>query len=156
MPAQQIGEFAGQYRFLSNFWICDTQYGGVIYPSAEHAYQAAKTLDFKQREAIRVAMSPGVAKRMGKHVTIRGDWNHIRVNTMRGIVRDKFTRNVNLGAQLLLTGDTVLVEGNKWHDNFWGICGCSQCQEQFWIDHNSKVDGNWLGRILMEIRTELR
>jgi ribA/ribD-fused uncharacterized protein len=148
MASETIAEFKDHYRFLSNFWMCPVHYAGVIYPSSEHAYQAAKTLDPVQRQQIQVAATPGDAKKLGRVITIRGDWDHARVNTMRGIIRDKFTRNADLGARLLLTGDSFLVEGNRWHDNFWGACLCGR---------ESCTEGkNWLGLILMEIRTELQ
>lgn len=60
---------------------------------------------------------------------------------MEDIVRDKFTRNEDLKAMLLATGDEGLIEGNWWGDTFWGEC---------------KGQGeNHLGRILMKIRREL-
>lgn len=50
----QISEFQNKYRFLSNFWPISVQFDGILFPSVEHAYQTAKTLDIKEREVTRL------------------------------------------------------------------------------------------------------
>jgi len=93
-----IDDFRGPYRWLSNFEPSPVEFDGVIYPTVEHAYQAAKNESPLYR----------------KHILER----------------------------LLATGDQELIEGNTWGDRFWGVC-----------------DGegqNQLGRLLMELRNELR
>lgn len=62
---------------------------------------------------------------------------------MEEIVRAKFTQNQELKAQLLSTGDAILIEGNTWNDRYWGV------------DVRSGVGKNHLGKILMKIRLEL-
>jgi predicted NAD-dependent protein-ADP-ribosyltransferase YbiA (DUF1768 family) len=57
----KIDKFAGDYRWLSNFWYVDVEYEGVTYPTTEHAFQAAKTLNLGQRRHVRKAASPGEA-----------------------------------------------------------------------------------------------
>lgn len=120
---------------------------GATYPSVEHAFQAAKSRDPDYRERVRRATSPGAAKHFGKRVSreggLRPDWDEIRVEVMRGLVRQKFTRYPVLRARLLATGERELVEVNYWHDRFWG-------------ENPVGTGENWLGRILMEIRKELR
>ena len=137
-----IARFTGKYRFLSNFYGAVTMYGGVLYPTSEHAFQAAKTEDQAQRRHIRKARSPGEAKRLGQKVSLREDWDGMRVAIMREILIDKFKRHPDLAQKLLDTGDAPLVEGNTWGDRFWGC-----------------VDGhgeNHLGLTLMSIRSEFR
>lgn len=137
-----ICNFRGGYRFLSNFYPCDV--GG--WPSVEHAFQAAKTDATMWRLRIRQAPTPGAAKRLGAQVPLRADWEDIKVNQMRALLRLKF-RFAPLRTKLLQTGEAELVEGNRWHDNFWGACSCDKC--------TPVPKQNWLGILLMEIREGL-
>jgi N-glycosidase YbiA len=135
-----ITSFSGSYRFLSNFWPCEVSMYGRVYPSTEHAFQAAKTLDPADREVIRLARTPGLAKKMGRNVTLRPDWDEFRLQAMRMLLERKFAIP-ELRAKLLATAPHQLVEGNTWNDTFWGVC-----------------DGrgaNQLGRMLMAIRADL-
>lgn len=142
---ERIVAFEGYYRFLSNFWPCEVHFEGQRYPSAEHAYQAAKTLKAHQRELIRACPTPGAAKRAGKLVNLRPDWIEVKDSVMLEIVRDKFTRSPELRKALLDTNSMQLEEGNWWGDRYWGICP------------TGTLDGlNKLGKILMQVREELR
>jgi len=138
----KINNFQGPYRFLSNFWPCVVTLDEMIYPSVEHAYQAAKTINVNQRETIRNAKTPGEAKRLGRVVTLREGWNQLRIPVMRSLLRQKF-RNSVLCSKLLATGSVVLIEGNTWGDRFWGVDGQNEGE-------------NHLGKLLMEIRDEIR
>ena len=64
-----IDSFTGQYRFLSNFSPAQIRMRGMLYPTVEHAYQAAKTTDERERRVVRTAPTPAGAKRAGKRVT---------------------------------------------------------------------------------------
>jgi len=122
---------------------------GVEYPTAEHAYVAAKTLDLEVRAWVRQIDTPGNAKYRGKSIALRPDWQDVRDDVMLPILRSKFTRNQQARDQLIATGDGELVEGNAWHDNYWGRCRCKACA--------GVVEAhNVLGRLLMEVREELR
>lgn len=136
-----ISSFTGEYRWLSNFWSASVVYDGAIYPTVEHAYQAAKTFDQLQRESIRRATSPGIAKRAGRRVDIRDDWEAAKLGIMQELVRQKFMVP-DLRTKLLNTGDAPLIEGNYWGDTFWGVC--------------RGKGHNHLGRILMSVRAALR
>lgn len=139
-----IDRFDGEHRFLSNFFVIQVTYDGIDYPSTEHAFQAAKTLDLQEREKVRKTPTCGKAKRMGRTVTRRVDWDEIKIGIMRDLIRQKFSRAQypDMADQLLATGDAPLVEGNTWGDCFWGVCG--------------GMGKNHLGKILMEIREELK
>lgn len=143
--ADRIDKFRGEYAFLSNFFPCYVQYEGLDYPSVEHAFQAAKSLDLEVRRGMQVCPSPADAKYCGRRLKLRPDWEQIKIQVMRDLVKDKFTRNlstVDIKKLLLETGDAYLEEGNHHRDTFWGT-----------------VDGkgqNWLGKILMEVREELK
>jgi len=136
-----IKGFFDNYRFLSNFEPCDVLFDGIIYPSSENAYQAAKSLDIEVRKKF-VDISSTDSKKLGKIVEIRPDWNNIKLDIMYSIVFDKFTRNSKLGDQLIETSDKYLEETNYWKDTFWGVC--------------NGVGKNWLGRILMDVREQIR
>jgi len=132
-----IARFTGSYRFLSNFWPARVELYGIEYPSVEHAYVAAKTLDASQREHIRQLEKPGDVKRYGRKLVLRPDWNDVRLYIMEDLVRQKF-EDPELRKLLLATGDQKLIEGNTWGDRFWGVC--------------DGVGENHLGRILMRVR----
>jgi ribA/ribD-fused uncharacterized protein len=136
-----INDFRGEFSFLSNLYESTIYVDGERYASVEHAYQAHKTLDPWSRKLVREARTSRDAKRLGKSVTLRGDWEAIKVDLMRSFVRKKF-ENPFLRPLLLATGDADLVEGNTWGDTFWGVC---------------RGEGqNWLGRLLMEVRDEIK
>lgn len=143
-----IDSFDGKYAFLSNFYsspIYDTD--GIEYPTVEHYFQAMKTLDFTMRLRIANAPTPGQAKRLGRHVNLRRDWNEVKTDVMRDALRLKFSQP-SLRKKLLDTEDAWLEEGNIWHDNIWGDCHCHICEDI--------VGENRLGKLLMEIREEIR
>lgn len=142
-----ITEFDGKYAFLSNFYHSPFIFDGIEYPTNEHFFQAMKTLDQEERKQIAAAPTPGKAKRMGRHVQLRKDWEQVKKNVMRLGVGLKFKAHPNLAEKLIGTGDKYLIEGNSWHDNIWGSCFCDKC---------AAVPGrNLLGQILMEERERL-
>ncbi len=136
-----IDSFQGKYRFLSNFYACPIPYEGLVYPTSEHAYQAAKTTDLFERKCIQAAATPGQAKKLGRSITLRPDWDIIKLDVMREILNIKFG-TLPFKASLLSTDNEELVEGNTWNDTYWGKC--------------NGVGDNHLGRLLMEIRDEAR
>lgn len=138
-----IDDFRGPYRFLSNFQSCVVYYEGLRYPTTEHAYQAAKTLDMTLRAQFASLATPREAKRLGRTVKLREGWDSMKLGVMRELLRQKFSDlNPALRDALKATGEELLVEGNTWGDRYWGICG--------------GVGDNHLGRILMEIRSEMK
>lgn len=136
-----IREFQDEFRFLSNFWRVDIKFGGITYPSTEHAYQAAKFNSEKLKRKIVNMPSPGEAKRAVKFFSIRDDWNQVKLNVMLSVNRIKYLSDFTLARKLIATGEVDLIEGNRWNDTFWGVC--------------NGVGENHLGKILMQIRTEL-
>lgn len=132
----KIGSFTGEYRFLSNFYTC-------IGSSVEHLYQALKCADPEEARAVMSSPTPGKAKRLGRRVTMRSDWEQVKVSIMTELVRMKF-QDQDLRSRLLATGDAELVEGNDWGDSFWGF------------DWKLQSGRNELGKILMRVREEYR
>lgn len=144
-----IDSFSGKYEFLSNFYLHPIMWDGLIWPSAEHLYQALKTEVPVQRELIHRASTPGEARSLGQKVSLRKGWNEgLRLRSMRACLELKFQMGTWLDAQLVATGDTYLLEGNWWHDNFFGDCHCSKC---------AGITGqNHLGKLLMQVRGVLQ
>jgi hypothetical protein len=145
-----ITAFRGKYAFLSNFYSSPVYLDGELYPTVEHAYQAAKSLSAEDRQRIQLAATPAEAKRLGRKLNLREDWNDVRLKIMYNLLRQKFDLINNSELALLLesTAPVRLVEGNSWHDNYWGVCYCSQARCA------SVPKYNHLGRILMRIREE--
>lgn len=140
-----IDQFTGEYAFLSNFYYSDVVLNSVRYPTLEHAFQAAKTLDAIERGTIAVMERPGSAKAYGRKVKMREGWEEMKVGIMYGLLCQKFAKGSRLAGMLITTGDALLVEGNSWHDNFWGV------------DFRTPEKGqNWLGKLLMQRREEIR
>ena len=142
-----IDSFSGEYDFLSNFYNCPVEYEGITYLSSEAAFQAAKTLNIKDREEFS-KLPPNKAKAKGRQIELREDWEDMKYHIMYEIVKNKFLQNPELLKKLMATGEAELIEGNWWHDNTWGVCKCERCAEQF--------KANWLGRILMLFRYEVQ
>jgi ribA/ribD-fused uncharacterized protein len=143
-----INVFSGAYAFLSNFFVSPLQYEGKEWQTVEHLFQAYKSVYDAEREMIRMAATPGKAKRMGrKNVTLRPDWEEVKVDLMLELLRLKFNQHPDLGDKLRSTGKALLEEGNRWHDNFWGNCFCPECED---------IEGrNLLGKLLMRVRDEI-
>ena len=137
MQTNDILEFQGAYRFLSNFWPCDICYDGLFYPSSEAAFQAAKCANDEDKIQF-TKLKAYEAKRLGNLVPKRADWDDVRISVMEEILRIKFQRGSQLRTLLDATGNALLVEGNVWKDTFWGVC--------------RGVGFNHLGILLMKIR----
>jgi ribA/ribD-fused uncharacterized protein len=147
------------FGFLSHFYPSPIALGGEVWPTVEHYYQAQRSDDSAYRQAIRTADSPGKAKHLAAspddrnrgakrswfrlhQMRPRSDWKEVKLGIMRRADEAKFTQHPDVATLLLATGDAELVEDSPY-DPYWGI----------------GADGkgsNWAGRVLMEIRTNLR
>jgi len=136
-----INQFKDEYRFLSNFFMTDVAYGGLIYPSSEHAYMAAKTTDPDLRWMIKNCATAADAKKAGRELPLRAGWDSMKYEVMHEILWDKFNRNPIIRQKLIDTGDQQLVEGNWWGDKIWGVC------------LKTNQGQNHLGKTLMAVRT---
>lgn len=139
--SEKITSFRGEYAFLSNFYPSPVKLLGVTYPTVENAFQAAKCIDNTEKKQF-LTCSPAQAKKLGKKVKLRNDWNTIRIHIMSELVFEKFSNNSNLKQKLIATGDAELIEENTWGDRYWGVC-------------NGKGENN-LGKILMNTRKRLK
>lgn len=145
--ALPITSFRGKYDFLSNFYNTKVAYDGISYKNAEAAFQAQKSLNLNERTKF-TNLSASEAKKLGRKVILRPDWDIIKLDIMKSIVYSKFNSNLVLKAKLISTGKTELIEGNNWGDIYWGKVENKKTGEF--------ISENHLGIILMEVRTELR
>ena len=137
-----ILKFKGPYAFLSNFYPAVVEVSDLIYPSVEHAYQAAKFDDFYLKVRIAGLYTAGDAKKFAREFSdkINPLFFENRLLTMEMYLRQKF--NIDPCKQLLIdTYPREIIEGNTWGDTFWGVC--------------DGVGENNLGKLLMKIREEL-
>ena len=142
-----INSFSGPYEFLSNFYNCPVTAWGITYRNSESAFQAQKTKD----EGIRKEFSnlnPSQGKLKGRNIELREDWEEVKDSVMYHILRYKVYQNKDLFVKLMNTENEELIEGNWWHDNYWGDCYCDKCKD---------IKGqNNLGKMLMDLREEFR
>lgn len=131
-------KFRDNYWFLSNMCEVPITYRGLTYKCVESAFQAQKCPD---RSNEFVNLNGFEAKKLGKQVKLRVNWNWDKLHIMYKLLKIKFS-NPEFKEKLLKTGDIELVEDNTWGDTYWGKC---------------KSEGkNALGELLMTIRHELR
>jgi len=142
-----IDSFRKPFGWLSNFSKTAITLDGITYPTLEHAFQAAKTDKIEDKAKIAATGNPVIVKRMGKKVKMKENWNEVRLGVMRTLVDLKF-QDETLSEKLIATEDATLIEGNHWHDNYWGVCNCKRC--------SNKEHANHLGVILMEKRDQLK
>jgi hypothetical protein len=133
--------FFGEFRFLSNFHSAVLEVDGLTFMNSEAAYMAQKSVDPLVREQF-LFLNGSEAKRLGRKIEIRSDWDSYRKLAMYKVLCAKFCQNEELANALLATGYKYLEETNTWKDTYWGVC--------------NGVGENWLGWTLMRIRYELR
>lgn len=138
-----VKRFRGNYEFLSNFYPAKILFNGIAYYNAEAAYQAQKCADPALREQFAKLYSDE-SKRFGRSIVVREDQDEIKMDVMKQVVRAKFEQNPRLAKMLIGTGDIPLLEGNTWHDVFWGV------------DLKTGEGENHLGTILMQLRKEFK
>ena len=136
-----IDRFNGEYAFLSNYSASPFRINYVLFPTMEHYFQANKADNQNDYLHIAYAPTPGEAKRLGRKIQLRPDWEEIKDNVMLTGLHKKFA-DTELRSLLLATGDEELIEGNYWGDTYWGVC--------------NGVGQNKLGKLLMQVREEIK
>ena len=128
---------------MSNFYPFKLIYNGIEYQNTEAAFQAQKCKYLPERNQFS-KLNPSEAKRLGRRVELRPDWEQVKDGIMYNIVLTKFSSDEYLAYKLLETGEEVLMEGNTWKDTYWGV------------DLDTMEGKNKLGLILMKVRDVLR
>lgn len=139
-----IRKFEKEYAWLSNFTPCTIVLDGLIFSSVEHAYMSAKSEDMEWKlTCADASIKPSKIKRMSRTIALPENWGSKKIEVMRECLNQKF-RQEPFRTLLLETGDLRIQEGNYWGDKFWGV------------DLVSREGENHLGRLIMEIREELK
>lgn len=136
-----INSFSGEFEFLGNFYECPVTVDGLTFKNSEAAYQAMKTLNEEERRSF-AELSPSDAKKLGRKINLRPDWEEIKNEVMYKVCKAKFSQNPDVMELLRKTGHEELIEGNNHGDTYWGMIG--------------GIGENYLGRTLMRIRNEMR
>ena len=132
--------FRNEYWFLSNMYPCSIWYEGAldgkyIFRSVETIFQMMKCDDDNEKKGFEL-LNGFEAKKRGRRVKLRDDWNEIKLDVMRDILEVKFSIP-DLRNKLIRVNDEI-VEDNNWGDRYWGRC--------------NGIGKNMLGKLLMEIR----
>jgi N-glycosidase YbiA len=135
------------YGCFSNFSPHPVDLDGYTWPTSEHFYQAQKYQGTHHQALcakIRQAPTPEAAAAIGRGAIapLRADWDQVKSQVMYQVVKEKFSVHADIRDILLSTGELLIVE-NSPTDSYWG-CGPDQ------NGHNQ------LGKILMQVRQELR
>lgn len=139
--------FAEKYEFLSNYYERPITFMNIKYNSSEAAYQAQKCFNENDKYLF-CGLTADEAKKMGRKVVCRPDWNDIKVSVMEKVVDAKFYQHPDLREKLIATGDEFLCEGNWWGDDFWGMKFSGVYSSSTALLHGE----NHLGKTLMKVR----
>ena len=145
-----IDRFAGEHAWLSNMHPCSCPHEGKVFASSEHLYQWLKTAPGWWQDRIFGAEHGKVAKALAANpkcpkAPFTGTWDDRRLELMEIALRSKFGHNADLRQKLIDTDPSQLIEGNYWHDQFYGVCSCRKCEG---------MGQNQLGQLLMKLRAE--
>lgn len=144
-PPKPILGFKDEYRWLSNFWTAPIIVTGFEYQNTEAAYQAAKTINIAHRGQFK-HMTGAEAKKAGRSVILRADWDFVKLEVMELVLRAKFMAHPDLAKKLVETGSCDIIELNTWGDTTWGQV----------MKKGQLVGDNILGKLLMNIRSDLK
>lgn len=144
MDINIISQFRGENYFLSNFYPCEIEFRGILYPSVEHAYMSAKNDSLWWKSYCSdINVSAADVKTRSRSIELVENWDDNRLNLMEELLQYKFSKEP-CKSKLLNTGEAIIEEGNNWNDVYWGIC------------LKTGLGENHLGKIIMKIRTNLR
>ena len=134
-------KFRNEFAFLSNMYYSPLKVNGLYFSCVESAFQSFKTTDIETRKKFQFISGPE-AKKLGRKVNLRADWNDIRLDVMKSLLLCKFKHYPKLKEELVKLYDKgiEIIEDNAWNDTFWGKC-------------NGKGENN-LGKLLTEIAYE--
>lgn len=142
--ADKIFFYPKEFYVFDNFSSFQVEWQGVLWPTSEHAYQAAHFKDTAPEiyEQIKSARSAHDAFKIAKANADKhpANWEEIKVDIMKDILRHKIDQHPYVLKKLLESGDREIIE-DSWRDSEWG-----------WGENQ---DGqNLLGHIWMELRSE--
>ena len=120
-----IDDFSGEYECFSNFSdhtvTCNILGNTVICKTGEHAFQALKATNKRDRDYVLDAPSPRLAKWRGRRIQLGPDWEQNKGAAMLMVVYTKAMQHEKIVEVLLKTGDALIIEGNYHGDDEWGM-----------------------------------
>jgi ribA/ribD-fused uncharacterized protein len=135
------------YNWFNNYELFDTplEYKGVEFKTVENFFQAMKSEEVNAIENWKyiASLGPDGAKKAGRKLKLRPDWENVRLEIMEFALRHKFAPGTSWHQKLMQTGATEIIEWNNWGDRYWGRD----------TDGNGE---NHLGKLLMKLREEYR
>ncbi len=146
MSNKKPGQFyISRIDYLDNTAPFAIRYRGRLWPTLEHAYQAAKFDDQEIINAIHAATSPYEAKRIAHHPknahNKRYNWGCLKVGVMRELIHLKTEQHALVCEVLLETCPHSLCEASTT-DAFWGSGpdgkGQNKCGE-LWMDERNAL-----------------
>lgn len=128
------------YGFFSNFAPYPILIENEIWKTVEHYFQASKFVDENVRLKIKKLDSPMQAANEGRNRknTLRNDWEDVKERIMYKALLYKFLQHPKLRKELILTGDSTLVEHTQ--------------NDKYWADGGDGTGENRLGILLMKVR----
>lgn len=141
MPILFYGHKSGPHKSFSNWYSCPFKWNRITWANSEQALMSMKSFDKDYQKKIRKATNPADAKRLGRAVKLRQDWDQVKFNLMVEILFAKFSQHPDLAEILLETGTQSIHE---------------DCNDPWWAGGPNYPGGkDMLGRALMLVRKRL-
>lgn len=136
-----INSFKNEHSWLSNFYPVKMYHEGIWYNSNEHFYVAHKF----HKDAVCLVPDPynpdnmitihcrqfaatcEKPKQFGKTAKLPTNWDKGLKDQIMSLGLDIKFEIPAMKEKLLATKGIELIEGNTWHDNYWGNCTCKKC-----------------------------
>jgi hypothetical protein len=131
----------GEYGFMSNMYLAEIEFEGKRFRSSEDAYQYGKFADKELADIAMTLPAPRFVAILAHGLFLYDmvpDWNLIKIDRMKRVLRAKFDQHPDLKLKLIATGYANLFEDSKT-DAFWGV-------------GKNGTGKNVLGKLLMELR----
>lgn len=142
---------------LSNFYNGSMKMDNMTFVTSEHCYQwhaCTEMLRDDIAEKVFHARTPKEAKQLASEVKLGSNvWGTKRDDVMRNVIRAKAASNKEFRDELLNSGDKLLVESSP-SDTYWAS-GLDH-RTTLTTDPSYYPGQNTLGKILTEVRSELR
>jgi N-glycosidase YbiA len=134
--------------YFSGYSAHAIEYKGVVYPTLEHAYHCLRYTDPHIRKEILEARSPEKAWEVSqkyKSMQLR-DFSERKLEVMEKLMRAKLAQHESIQKALRASGDMDIVKHIT----------TGPPADGYWDDGTDGKGENHIGRIWMELRSELR
>ncbi len=141
---QEVVTFVSVDMPFTNYSAHRIRIWGQTFSTVEHAFQYKKfeAIDPAWAARIKRARSPHEAKKLGwQHTIDSKQWDDVRVQIMRELLRTKAYQHKDVSDALIATGTKAIIEKGAGN-TFWGI-------------GKNLTGKNTLGKLWIQIRGEL-